>query len=251
VELAARQLALFCDDDETGYRSGFSVRENSRARRLSIKVFPRGRVEVVVPRRTRPEVVQAFVREHQDWISQARASFAVLHPPQPFRLPDAVELAAIGQRFSIRYERPSAGKSVRYRCHANNVFLSGRTDDDRLCVAALRRWLAAVARQEFAPRLAALSTATQNPYKRMQVRGQRTCWGSHSSSGTISINYCLLFLEPGIARYLMLHELCHAHHMNHSGRFWKLVGQFEPDYRRLDRALSNSWEMVPVWVGIN
>jgi predicted metal-dependent hydrolase len=39
--------------------------------------------------------------------------------------------------------------------------------------------------------------------------------------------------------------------MNHSGRFWKLVGQFEPDYKRLDRALSNGWSNVPVWVGIN
>lgn len=251
MKLAARQLALFSDTEEPDHSSGFSVRENSRARRLSIKVFPRGRVEVVVPRRTRPEVVQAFVREHRDWISQARASFATLHPPEPFRLPDEVLLTAIGQRFSVRYERASTGKSVRYRTQANVVVLSGRTDDDRQCVAALRRWLARIARQEFAPHLAALSMATANPYRRMHVRGQRTCWGSHSSSGTISINYCLLFLDPEIVRYLMIHELCHGRHMNHSGRFWKLVAQYEPDYRRFDRALANAWDNVPVWVGIN
>jgi predicted metal-dependent hydrolase len=244
-------LALFTDAEEPDNGSGFSVRENSRARRLSIKVFPRGRVEVVVPKRTRPDVVQAFVREHHDWINEARASFATLHPPEPFRLPDVVELPAIGQRFRIRYERPSAGKSVRYRCHANTVVLSGCTGEDKQCVAALRRWLAAIARQAFEPRLNALATATGNPCKRMHIRGQRTCWGSHSSSGTISINYCLLFLDPAILRYLMIHELCHGRHMNHSGRFWKLVGQFEPDYKRLDRALSNGWSNVPVWVGIN
>ena len=227
------------------------MRENSRARRLSIKVFPRGRVEVVVPKRTRPEVVQAFVREHHDWINEARASFASLHPPEPFRLPEVVELPAIGQRFRIRYQRPSGGQSVRYRCQANTVVLSGATADDKLCVGALRRWLAALARQEFAPRLDALAAASGNRYQRMHVRGQRTCWGSHSSSGTISINYCLLFLDPAIVRYLMIHELCHARHMNHSGRFWKLVGEFEPDYRRLDRALSDAWNSVPVWIGIN
>jgi predicted metal-dependent hydrolase len=72
------------------------------------------------------------------------------------------------------------------------------------------------------------------------VRGQKTCWGSHSSTGTISINYCLLFLEPALVRYLMVHELCHARHMNHSRRFWRAVGLHEPDYERLDRVVEDS-----------
>ncbi len=248
---SARQLALFSDSEEPGNSSGFSVRQNKRARRLSIKVFPRGRVEVVVPPRTRPEVVQAFVSEHTDWINNARASFAEIHPPEPFLLPAIVELAAIEQTFRVRYERQSKAKTVRYRSSGNTVVLSGRTGDDKLCVAALKRWLAAVAKLEFAPKLRSLSSVTDNPFKKMHVRGQKTCWGSHSSSGTISINYCLLFLDPDSLRYLMIHELCHSRHMNHSARFWKRVGKFEPDYKRLDKALTDSWNRVPVWVGIN
>jgi predicted metal-dependent hydrolase len=251
VQDTAKQLALFSDSEEPGNSSGFSVRENSRARRISIKVFPRGRVEVVVPPRTKPAVIQAFVREHHDWINESRASFAKLHPPEPFLLPDIVELPAIDQRFRIRYERQTKAKTVRYRRHENTVVLSGRTGDDKLCVAALKRWLASVAKTEFATRLKALSAVTGNSYKTMHIRGQRTCWGSHSSSGTVSINYCLLFLEPEAVRYLMIHELCHARHMNHSRRFWRFVSKFEPGYRRLDRALTDSWNQVPVWVGIN
>ena len=250
MEIAARQLALFSDSEEPGNSSGFSVRENSRARRLSIKVFPRGRVEVVVPPRTRPAVVQAFVREHNDWINEARASFAALHPPEAFMLPNVVDLAAIDQRFKIRYERQSKAKTVRYRSHGNLIVLSGRTGDDKLCVAALKRWLASVAKSEFASRLKALSAVTNNPYKKMHVRGQRTCWGSHSSSGTISLNYCLMFLDPAHLKYVMIHELCHARHMNHSQRFWRLVGQFEPAYKRLDKDLNSSWKKIPTWVGI-
>lgn len=251
MESAARQLALFSESEEPGFASGFSVRESKRARRLSIKVYPRGRVEVVVPPRTKPKVVQAFVREHNDWINEARASFAEMHPPEPFLLPDIVELSAIGQRFRVRYERQTSSRFVRYRQRNNAVILSGRTSDDRLCVAALKRWLAAVAKTEFAPRLKSLAAATGNSYKAMHIRGQRTCWGSHSSSGTISLNYCLLFLKPDAVRYLMIHELCHARHMNHSRRFWALVGKFEPNYKTLDRALTDSWRRVPVWVGIN
>ena len=247
---AARQLALFANE-EPDISSGFSVRQSHRAKRLSIKVYPRGRVEVVVPPRTRPKTVQAFVAENTEWINNARASFAEIHPPEPFLLPNEIDLPAIGQRFRVRYERQSTATSVRYRCDANVVLLSGRTGDDKLCVAALKRWLASVAKQNFATTLAQLSAATDNPYKKMHVRGQKTCWGSHSSNGTISLNYCLLFLDPPVVRYLMIHELCHARHMNHSKRFWQRVRKYEPDYKRLDKALSDSWARVPVWVGIN
>lgn len=260
VQSTATQLRLFSDSEEPGDSpgfgsprdtQGFSVRESKRARRLSIKVYPRGRVEVVVPRRTSARDVQAFVDANRDWIKRSRDSFAKLLPPEPFVLPNVIDLPAIGGRFRVRYERRSEAKTVSYRCSKGVVTLTGRTGDDTLCIAALKRWLASVARKEYLPRLEALSAQTDNPFQRMHVRGQRTCWGSHSSTGTISINYCLLFLEPALLRYLMIHELCHARHMNHSRRFWRRVGRFEPEFRRLDKALGESWKAVPVWLGMH
>ena len=251
MQSTAEQLRLFPDSDAPGALPPFSVRVSARARRLSIKVFPRGRVEVVVPRRTRARDVQAFVEENRDWIERSRESFARIVAPEPFRLPQRVELRSIGQSFRIRYERRRDAATVRYRCRDNVVVLSGHTDDETLCVGTLKRWLASMARAEFAPRLKALSVLTDNPYRAMHIRGQRSCWGSHSSSGTISINYCLLFLEPVLLRYLMIHELCHARHMNHSRRFWQRVGRFEPEYRRLDKALGDAWTQIPAWVGLH
>ncbi len=251
MQSTAQQLALFSDKEEPGTSSGFSVRESKRAKRLSIKVYPRGRVEVVVPPRTKAADVAAFVAENQTWIADARASFASIHPPEPFQLPQWIDLPAISQRFRVQYERPTAGRSVRFRARQNTVVLSGRTQDEQLCVAALKRWLAGVAKTALGPRLDTLSAETGLPYSRLQVRGQRTCWGSHSSTGTISLNYCLLFLDPDAVRYLLVHELCHAKHMNHSKRFWQLVGRFEPNYRALDKAVSDAWNRVPVWLGIN
>jgi predicted metal-dependent hydrolase len=87
------------------------------------------------------------------------------------------------------------------------------------------------------------------PFRKVQIRAQRTCWGSRSGSGTISLNVCLLFLEPAVVRYLLIHELCHGRHMDHSKRYWKLVSRFEPRYRCLDKRLTESWRRVPVWMG--
>jgi predicted metal-dependent hydrolase len=250
VSNTATQLPLFSDDLEPDAMSGFSVRQSGRAKRLSIKVFPRGRVEVVVPKRTRANEVREFVEAHRDWIRKAREQFAAEHAPEPFALPDVVQLNGIERRFKILYEHDAASSTVNFRTRGNSVTLSGRTSDENLCVAALKRWLMRLAKSEYAPRLHALSVSTGNSYEKMHVRGQRTCWGSHSSSGTISLNYCLLFLQPAHLSYVMIHELCHARHMNHSARFWRLVSRFEPDYKVLDKALNSSWKEIPTWVGI-
>jgi predicted metal-dependent hydrolase len=59
-----------------------------------------------------------------------------------------------------------------------------------------------------------------------------------------------MFLDPAHLRYVMIHELCHAKHMNHSQRYWRHVGQFEPNYKQLDKDLNSSWKKIPTWVGI-
>lgn len=229
---------------------GFAVRESARARRLSIKVYPRGRVEVVVPKRTRPRDVERFVSENRDWILKARDELCGGQPPEAFALPNRVELPAVGRSFRIDYAPRAGSDRVRWREHRGVVTLTGAVGDEARAVAALKRWLAAVAKREFAPRLAALSDLTGIDYRRMQVRAQRSCWGSRSCSGTVSLNLCLLFVRPELLRYLLLHELCHGTHMNHSRRFWALVGRYEPNYRELDRELGESWRAVPVWLGL-
>ena len=83
---------------------------------------------------------------------------------------------------------------------------------------------------------------------RLQVRLQRTRWGSCSSRGTISINAAGLLLAPHQFDYLLAHELCHLRHMNHSRAFWRMLEHFEPDSRVLDATLNTAWRDLPDWV---
>lgn len=201
-----------------------------------------------MPRRTRPAEVQSFVSENREWIRRAREEFGD-HIDEGLDLPAIVELPAIGRRLTVQYVPSPRARAVRWRLRDDGLILSGRTGDPALCVAALKRCLSSIAKTEYLPRLESLAALTGIPFARMQVRAQRTCWGSRSCSGTISLNLCLLFLAPELLRYLMIHELCHGRHMNHSRRFWNLVGRFVPEYRRLDRELGESWRAVPVWTG--
>ncbi len=243
------QLSLFSRPAPSAPADDFVVRESPRARRMSIKVFPRGRVEVVTPRRARPRDVEAFVRENRAWIDRARAEFAVRYPAEDPAPPEEIRLPALDATWPVHY-RAREGRAVRCRDLGDRLVLSGPVADDARVVDALRRWLASRARDHLGRQLEQLSAITGLGYRRLQIRAQRTCWGSHSGRGTISLNYCLLFLRPELVRYLLIHELCHARHMNHSRRFWQLVGRLEPDYRRLDRELGEAWTRVPAWLGL-
>ena len=113
---------------------------------------------------------------------------------------------------------------------------------------ALRAWLLRAARERLEPRVAALSAATGIEYSRVSIRRQRSRWGSCSVTATISLNACLLFQRPEVVDYLVIHELTHVKHMNHSARFWTAVEKHCPDWRRLDRELVQGWRSVPRWV---
>lgn len=79
-------------------------------------------------------------------------------------------------------------------------------------------------------RCAELQKLTGGTYKKITIRNQKTRWGSCSQTGTLSFNYRLMMADPDIIDYVIIHELCHLTHMNHSKEFWNMVGRIMPDY---------------------
>lgn len=240
----AAQLPLWSDRDAA---EGWAFRESHRARRLTVRVFHSGRVEVVVPSRTSRMMVERFIERHRLWIESKRAE-ARKHatPPQPFP-PPVLELVGTGESWRI-HVAGGAGR-LRLKVVAPGLLsLTGNTEDARGVQNVLRRWLVIRAIETLGPLLEACAKEMELPYQRLAVRRQRTRWGSCSSRGTISLNCCLLFQRPEVVRYLLIHELAHVRHMNHSARFWNLVAQYCPDYRPLDRELLDGWRRVPSWV---
>jgi hypothetical protein len=228
------------------------IRVSVRARRLSIRVYPDARVEVVVPPRARPREVESFISTHRQWIESRRAIALRNRPqPQPFP-PEAIELRVTAEKWRLHLAA-GTGAVCLVEVGAGD---SGKSEKILRATGApnaklrdgLRSWLLRTARTRLTPRVAALAAATGVRYSQVSIRRQRSRWGSCSARGTISLNCCLLFQRPEVVDYLIVHELMHVEHMNHSARFWRAVERHCADWRALDRELVQGWRHVPRWV---
>lgn len=86
-------------------------------------------------------------------------------------------------------------------------------------------------RQKFTERVAYYAAQMGVTYAHITLRNQKTRWGSCSSKGNLNFNYQLYFLPEELMDYVIIHELAHRVHMNHSPEFWALVAQHCPEYQ--------------------
>lgn len=234
----------------------YRIRESTKAKHVSIKVTHLGDVEIVVPkgfdRRKLPEILE----KRKDWIAKTtqrieaeRQSFpgAAAELGSGGTIPERLCLRAIDENWTIEYQ--SAGQTtVRAIASSYQIVLTAPTEEPPAPYKLLRHWLTRRAEQKLVPWLRQLSAELNLPFQGASVRGQKTLWASCSGKKNISLNYKLLFLPPHLVRYVLIHELCHTVHLNHSPHYWSLVARKEPQYRELDAELNRAWVYVPEWV---
>jgi predicted metal-dependent hydrolase len=221
------------------------VRHSLRARRVTVRIMASGVVELVVPRGMSERHARAFLDSRAEWVRRHVERRRSLASPAESFPPAKITLRLTGESWSV-FQAGGAGR-LRLREMGQVLELrgTGTREEQR---RALLRWLCGRAEGTLQPMLGTLAAEKGFEFSGLQVRCQRTRWGSCSSKRMISLNLALLFQPPDVVRYLLCHELAHTRHMNHSARFWRCVEACEPRWRELDQALCQGWRHVPVWV---
>ena len=174
------------------YRTVELIRSDRRS--LGIEIKDDLRVVARAPRRMPEREIRSFVDSREQWI------------------------------------RKTMDKLVRQRKRAE-AQAEGEGRGSILLTAGEIEELREQARRDLTPRADTYASLMGVSYNRLSIRTQRSRWGSCSSKGNINLN-CLLMLCPEEVRdYVVVHELCHLLHMNHSKAFWAEVGKNMPDYR--------------------
>ena len=217
----------------------YSLRISPRAKYAKLQIKPFGGLEVVIPKRFPKSAIPDLIRQHAGWIQRQLAKYReqALEP----ELPHVIDLAISQRQITIDY----LPEPVLNLCSENHLCIGGANYQHG--VNQLRRWIRKEAWKLLPPLLEQLSLATRLGYKRVSIRSQKTRWGSCSASGTISLNDQLLFLPRQTVEYLIIHELCHTRHMNHSAKFWQLVEHHCAAFRSHEKCLNQAKEVIPVW----
>jgi predicted metal-dependent hydrolase len=230
----------------------YRIRTSQRARNVRLTLSPRDGLTVVVPRNYDLRRVPAIVEKKRTWIEAhlrrfADASGAVGRAPV-VALPETLDLPALGESWRIEY-RPTNTRVVGVLIdEPERITVYGAVHDHEACREALKRWLRLRAREELVPWLARLAGQNGFKFNEALIRGPKTRWASCSSKRTINLSFKLLFLERDWVRCVLLHELCHTVCMNHSPRFWALLGGLEPECREIDKRMRDGWKRVPAWL---
>jgi predicted metal-dependent hydrolase len=202
---------------------------NPRARRISLRVDPAAQTVIAVaPNARAAQKAAAFAQERIGWIAL-----------QVSRLPQSIPLTP-GNQIPLRGAPHLLvwGDGVRVK---NNLglppSLTVGAPDEAVFAQRIRRFLINEARMDLTARVDAHSTTLGVKARRLSVKDTKSRWGSCTSNGALSFSWRVILAPPFVLDYLAAHEVAHLKEMNHSPRFWALVGQCIPDYERAEEWL--------------
>ncbi|OGT50393.1 MAG: hypothetical protein A3E82_05120 [Gammaproteobacteria bacterium RIFCSPHIGHO2_12_FULL_38_11] len=226
------------------------IRYSKRAKNVSMRIYAGSGLEIVIPERKKNVNVINFLNEHRNWIEKHAQQFTFLLPNHSDQktLPEKIVLTAVNQSIEIHYRPINATTCVSYRAVKNKIIFYGAITDFSVCVPAVIHCLKKQAKKQLGELLNQLSLECHLPYQKLSIRAQKTVWGSCTAKKNIQLNYKILFLPQTLARYILIHELCHTIHLNHSASFWKSVARFVPDFRAQVKLLRKADQLLPRWL---
>lgn len=223
-------------DHSVSWKHGLTVHVvfRIRARRYLLGLRPDGDLRLVIPRRGTEDEGFRFLERNEPWILKRVAHWrSRAQARQPWI--DGSRFPFRGEEVELRVVKQDAGVALSFADQF--VHVSHERADYREVV---QRHLRAMADRELPPRTRELAQLHGITIHRVTVRAQKTRWGSCSARGTISLNWRLIQAPPFVVDYLIIHELMHRRQMNHSARYWKLVEEAFPEYRRAELWLKKS-----------
>lgn len=223
----------------------YRIRRSGKAQKARIVVTP-SQVEVVAPLSMRDSRIHHFVQEKRDWIvaaigkiarqMQVRSLFAAPH------FSDGAEIPFRGRSYALRTQ-PTRLKRVKIEFDEGftaHIPHSLPPEQHRQQVKnAIVRWLRQHAEKD-AHRLLQRHIPRFNLQPRsINIRTQKSRWGSCGVHNDLQLNWLLILAPSEVYEYVLVHELCHIRHKNHSADFWRLVAEHLPDYKKRRAWLKN------------
>lgn len=222
----------------------YTIRESARSKRITLRISPQKGLELVIPKNGSKKKAIEFLNQRLDWVKKHQHLLAAEN--RNISIPEVIFLPTINEQWSVRFSSKQT-RNLKVDRATCSIHLKQELPLDR-ALSLLKKWLIKKAKIHLPSLLLEYSHRYQLPCNDISIRLQRSRWGSCSRNKDISLNCKLLMLPMELTHYILVHELCHTVHLNHSIRFWKEVARFVPNYRELCRKLRDIEDNLPGWV---
>lgn len=226
----------------------YIIKKSARAKHLRITIAKDG-VVVTMPAFLSEKKAISFVEQKKEWIAEKVdniGGFSAERNPRQFA--DGEELPFQGDIFKLRVVEGDAKRTTAQRkedcfwVHVNRgMAADARPTEIRKKLEQLYKNLA---REAVIERVEFFKLQLGVDYNQIRLKEQTRRWGSCSKKGNLNFNWKLVMAPPDVIDYVVVHELCHLRHMNHSRDFWRCVETLMPDYRESRLWLKkNGWQL--------
>ncbi|MBU0578835.1 M48 family metallopeptidase [Patescibacteria group bacterium] len=203
----------------------FTHKTHPRSRSIKIRIQPNGEVVVVTPKFISKKKINNFVIQSEVWINK---QLAKLKQKQDF-YETKNELMIFGKKYQKEIIFSSIDK-IGIKIHQNKVLINPIENSAEKIASEISRFLKFTIERYIIPRTHQLSGKMNLKFNRITLRQQKTRWGSCSNQKNLNFNWRLVHCSPNIIDYVIIHELAHLKHMDHSHKFWTLVKSFDQEY---------------------
>ena len=195
-----------------------------------------GTVEVRAPLRASSTIIQEFVAHKSAWIHKQIAE-QQKKAQQVYQLKDGFYIPYRGKGYSIKIIQGKNSVTLTEQ----QIVISTKSQEQLYINKLFDRWLLEQAKLYIPSRVYELAKAFGffERLKGVKFRKTKTKWGHCNSQGLLQFNPLVMLTPDYVIQYLIIHELCHLRHMNHSKAYWQLVDSFMPDYKSAEQWLKN------------
>ncbi len=198
------------------------IRSNRKT--LSLSINENADLVVRAPHRVSYDEIKKFISEKSAWIDKKQRLIKA-------QLKEKVNANLISQCLYLGtlYPLKIDNNRVEPISFNGHIFTIANINSEKISLI-LKSWYKKRFIEIAVPRLGYFSNKHQLKFNQIRVKEQKTLWGSCSSKNNINLNYLLIMAPIKVIDYVIVHELVHTIHKNHSAKFWQKVETIMPNY---------------------
>jgi predicted metal-dependent hydrolase len=212
---------------------------NKKIKRVSLVLQSQSEIVIKTPLKFKAHKIKEIVYQHQEWILSTLENKPI---KSKFEFVTGGELPYLGKKYPLKLLSDKSVINVKFIFEEECFIVkhNPQTNTYEEFMEGLKQFYKFNAPKVINPLVENWSHKMELFPNKLGYRFAKTRWGSCSSCNNISLNYMLLQFDIEVIEYVVVHELSHITHKNHSSKFWSLVSYYLPHYKKLEQQMGYS-----------